>query len=263
MRKNALLYSLVLPAIIWVSCRPAVVPDDYVPTHSTAVLSGILDSIAHDSVALRRFCADWNRIVPNRDAYIQQNDTIAALYAVFEAYFMEKRLDKSFDQYRRFSKWYYLEKTNAYLLIPREIRYDVQEIKDTVYEYPTLKLDTLRHFRPLLTGIKARCLYLTPEFAEALNTYLGYNDPDLKNAWIISTEDRVLYNKYMRFNLRKMHLSRVIGLSYSEKLVYVCLNPSLDAAHLHFSAMGGGSAALFKKTQDGWIFQREDATWVE
>jgi hypothetical protein len=263
MRNNTLLCSLVLSAIIWASCRPAVVPDDYVPVHSTAVLTGILDSIVHDSVALRRFCEDWNRILPNRDAYIQQNDTIAALYAVFEAYFMEKRLDTSFDQYRRFSKWYYLEKTDAYLLIPRKLRYDVQEIRDTVYEYPALQLDTLHHFRPPMTGIKARCLYLTPEFAEALNTYLGYNDPDLKKTWITSSEDSVLYNKYMHFNTRKRHLSRVIGLNYPEKLAYVCLNPSLNVAHLHFSAMGGGSAALFKKTQDRWVFQREDATWVE
>jgi hypothetical protein len=245
-------------------CQPKVVQDDYVPALNVAALLDTLHTLAPDSIALRQFFNNWNRdIPPNKPAYICQNDTIQTLYDVFEAYFKEKAIDSSRRNISGGSKWHYLLHTDRYVLIPKFLFYAVVDLQDSLYEYPGAIMDTLAYFRPPIRGFENRCLYATPELSEALNTFLGHNDPDLRGKLFISEGDTALHQKYLRYQQRKIQVSKAIALYPKGKLDYLYLHPSLQKAQVHLQYMGSGSVATFVRSNEGWMFCSKHDTWIE
>lgn len=174
---NRLLILLSVVIVLITSCKKhsVKVKDDYVPKFTSSQLQYRLESSyaigAIDSLIV--FLKNWNTLVPaSSDEYINQNDTIRNIYALFS------------DLYKPYSFGSLGTKTpykigNEYVLIPCEIEYNVVSIdtfkilsKDySLYE--DYKSYLLQSFRPVTIVEPKKQLFLTKEYKEALNFFLG------------------------------------------------------------------------------------------
>lgn len=237
-------------------------PDDYAPQFTSEQIVGTLDSIVQDSLSVRELCHSWNATRPNAPEYIAQNDTIAAVYAVYAAFWKEKSIDFRFGQVRRESRSYALGKTDRYIPISGKIAYAVLERLSPAQEnWP--HLDTLRHFRPPLPLMASRVLYMTPERAAALNAFLGYDDPVLKNVLWVSDEDTLTYRLLDMYRCRRWQIGRVIALGLEPRVFCILLAKDLRLAHVHLNYFGGGAVAIFEQKNGAWQFIGKQDTWVE
>ncbi len=160
-----------------------VVQDHYSPGYSSQQLQETLSLYykqdSKDSV--NNFLIKWHQeIMCSSKDFVNQNDTLENIFLVFTDLYKPFRFgDYNTDNY--------FEGKNNYIVIQNEIKYDVvsdglyQRLiynssegypNDTAYEFykPAHKL---LNFRPQLSFDSVKCLYLTAEYKQAINDFLG------------------------------------------------------------------------------------------
>jgi hypothetical protein len=175
--KRLLFFGLII-LIVNYSCslihnKP--IKDDYVPKFSASQLQSKLDEafISKSKDGLIEFLKDWNHLIPASNInYIKQNDTILNIYSIFS------------DLYRPYSFGNSGTETpykiaDEYILIPGEIEYNVVSVDSfkiltqNYNLYKDYKSHLLTNFRPTTTIDPKKRLFLTKEYKEALNSFLG------------------------------------------------------------------------------------------
>lgn len=245
-------FAALLPA-----CRQPVA-DTYTPAHSSAqLLDGLLQT-GEDSLKLAAFFARWNEAVPpNNEAFIRQNDTIEAIYGVYSAFC----LDSTIRQQKR--GWHYRARhSNCFLAHPGVLYYKVSALPDSISGNLNIR-DSLTAFRPPIAQYVKRNLYLTAALREALNTYSGWNDPQIKRVMFIPPKDTALAQKWARYEQRRQALRQVMVWHSNPELDLLALSGNLQIAHLHLGYMGSGSYLRFIHQNGRWHYRGQYDTWIE
>jgi len=121
--------------------------------------------------SLEEIFLEWNnKIIPNTDDFINQNDTINALFKVYKEFY--NPLDMS-----KLGSWEWGNKLNLnskYVVIKNRIYYIVLP-SDSLdgYDWQTLKTDSIENFRPPVNLEKNKVLYLTAEYENFIYNFLG------------------------------------------------------------------------------------------
>jgi len=187
---------LFIVTVLLVSCSQKIITDDYVQKYTSKQLLDNLEKFyelnSHDSLML--FLSEWHALIPSSKAeYINYNDTISNLYQIF------KELYKPF-KFGNFNADNYFENINEYIVIQGDIEYAVYSDKDyqiylayTTDGFPNdslrnkFKLKKLLGFRPIINFDSIKYLYLTSEYKEALNSFLGTEHSELGAGDIMNT----------------------------------------------------------------------------
>lgn len=155
------------------------VDDTYKPAYTVTQLNDKLElSFKQEQPdSFYDFFSNWNRIVqPNFDNFINQNDTINAVFNVY------RELYKPFDLLK-LGEWDVGNKLNSkskYVVVQNKIFYSVlpnDNFDDFVWK--NSKRDSIANFRPPINLDENKVLYLTDEYAKAINIFLGTESTEL------------------------------------------------------------------------------------
>lgn len=249
--------------------QSAVVADNYESAYSAEVLNDNLETAfkQNSADALRSFFIKWNeQVKPNTAEFIEQNDTIEAVFSIYKEFY--KPLDLL-----KLGSWEWGNKLNSnckYVVVQNKIFYSVipsDNIEDS--DGQTLYRDSLINFRPPLNLDSKKVLYLTVEYDKSLNKFLGRKSTEIGTPNIMNPSRPVGESK-KRYEMIRPFIPVLHGhwggYWHSEThpdVSNIVLNNSLTKARVNFRVgYEGGEATLEKKGKE-WIIKKSEATWIE
>jgi hypothetical protein len=243
--------------------------DDYIPVFSDSVLLGSLEQAYTENLpdTLQQFFINWNeQIKPNTIEFIEQNETIKA---VFESY---KEFYKPFDLLQ-LGKWEWGNKLNSnckYVAVQNKIFYSVISSENfDGADSETLYEDSIVNFRPPLLINKSKILYLTDEYNTSLNYFLGTESTELGNQNIMSPsrqkgESKKRYEMIRPFiPILHGHWGGYWHVESHPEVFTITFNKDLSLAIFDFRVGYQGGKAILTKDSNGWKIKESKATWIE
>jgi len=221
----------------------------------------------NDSIALDNFFKEWNRNSrPNKNVFINQNDTIKALYEVFKTFYKPTNPT----ELGNWEDFHLTEDCLKYVIIQNRIEYFVNYIENRYeltgeYNIP----DTIKNFKPITTFNSNRILYLTEDYRSALEQFLGNNSSEvgegnLMNPSIPQEESNKRYKFLKKFiHILPGHWGGYWHLETHPEIYGIVLNPELDEANIMFRYGYQGGKAKLIKTDEKWEFKYSKETWIE
>lgn len=210
---------------------------------------------------------DWNRIIkPNTIDFINQSETIYAVYNVFKEFYKPHELLKLGD-------WEWGNDLNAnckYVVIQNKIFYSVSPtfyLKNFDWEKSTI--DSIDNFRPPINLDANEVLYLTNDYADAINQFLAaesktFGEGSSKNPARTEGESQ------RRYEILRSHIPILRGhwggywhLETHPEIRIIIFNKTLNKAKIYFRVGYQGGEATLKKRDNGWTIMNSKATWIE
>ena len=243
--------------------------DGYQPAYSVVVLSEKLRVAykMHSDDSLRRFFSDWNQLVPsNTKQFIEQNDTIQAVFDVFRACYKPLDLLKLGD-------WEWGNKLNSgarYVVVQNKIGYGVVRV-DSLFDiaWPRIPLDSVVNFRPPVDLDAGKVLFLTAEYIKALNGFLGSESTELGDPDIMSPS-RAAGESEKRYDFIRPYIPILHGhwggywhLATHPSIGEILFNRTLTEARVAFRVGYQGGSAKMVRGADGWKIKESRSTWIE
>lgn len=224
---------------------------------------------------LEQILADWNQTIPpNTAEFIQHNDTIKA---VFEVY---KEIYKPYDL-QNLGNWEFgnrLNKNSEYIVIQNKIEFSISN-KD---EFSFLVedgfddlgksisfSDSITNFRPPVSLDRRRILYLTKEYKEALNQFLGRESTELGSPNLMTPsqpkEDSDKRYRFIRpyIPILHGHWGGYWHLETHPMISEVIFNETMSLATVMYRVGYQGGMAILEKKGNKWKIKKADATWIE
>jgi len=150
-----------------------VVEDIYKPVHAAdQILEDLEFAYMHmEPVLVENFFSEWQKnIKPNSVAFINQNETLVAVYNVFDTFFKPNDLMK-------IGSWACVDDINLnceYIVIQNQIVYSIVKSNNiNEVDWKISKKNLISNFRPRITSESKNVLYLTDEYEESINDFLG------------------------------------------------------------------------------------------
>lgn len=269
--KVKLVIFLLMPILLGCISAPKrmAVIDTYFPAKSKKEITSTLEAIYHiaDSTAkidsLDQFFKRWNSsIPPNKTVFVNQNDTIKAVFQVFRV------LYKPFDLLK-LGGWEWGNKLNAnakYAAIQNKIYYSILATDDL--NGANNNVDSILNFRPVTNIPEIQVVYLTTEFREALYNFLGSDESELGEGNIMNPS-QPKGESQRRYQLLRPFIPILHGhntgwnIGTSPTIESIKFNKSLTLAKVQFIVGYEGGEAIVKKVGNEWIIASSKATWIE
>ncbi len=210
---------------------------------------------------------DWNRRVkPNVDDFINQNDTINAVFNVYKEFYKPLDLLKLGD-------WEWGNDLNAkckYVVIQNKIFYTVL-LSDNFddFDREKSKKDSIENFRPPINMDKNRVLYLTKDYADAINGFLGTESTKISEGNIMSPS-QLKEEGERRYEILRPYIPILHGhwggywhLATHPRISIIIFNKTLTRAKIDFRVGYQGGEATLEKNGSSWIIKESKATWIE
>ncbi len=260
------------------SCHNAIesnslIKDSYSLRYSKEQLYRKLDTISTVNASaekmniLTAFLKEWHVTVPpNSDSFINQNDTIKAVYSVFNSIFNTDSLFKLGD--------WEIKNTNKmkfqYVVLPNKIIYSVSN-KDSINLNTTFRVGkNITDFRPYLTNIDtSKILYLLPEYHYAIENFLGIDtqsaqrnfntDPMPSNGPMF--ERAALFKPYIQ--IAHAHTLGFWILETFPIIEHIMFNKNLTQAKVTYRVRYEGGQALLSKSGNSWVIKKAETTLIE
>ncbi len=249
--------------------KPTIVTDSYEPTYSTTILKDKLE-IAFKQIStdtLGHIFLEWNeKIKPNTTEFIEQNDTIKAVFDVYKEFYKPLDLLKLGD-------WEWGNNLNSnckYVAVQNKIFYAVM-LPDSFddFSWNTSHKDSINNFRPPLNIDNKRILYLTTEYEKALNQFLGTEStemgtPNIMNPSRSDGESEKRFEKIRPFiPVLHGHWGGYWHLETHPVVGYILLDKTLTKAKIDFRVGYQGGETILEKQGNKWIIKKSNATWIE
>jgi hypothetical protein len=263
---------LVLLTGVFYSCMGQVKVDfePHVPKHSLNVLTLRLEGLYknQDTLGLISFFKDWAKDVePNEIKYINQNNRIKTVYDIYKAFYKPSSPFKLGDWEAFHTPKHSLE----YFVIQNRIFYSILPDNDfDSFNWKTHKIDSINNFKPNLDNLgQERILYLTSEYRNALNKFLGsqYKDMGTENVMSPELPKGESKNRY-RFIKNYIHIlpghwGNYWHLETHPDVEVIVINKELTKAEIHFRYGYQGGTTVLEKRDGEWIIKSSKATWIE
>jgi len=258
-----LLIAIIFFGIISCSTSPKAsdlkkVEDIYKPVYSAEEITNDLEFALNkrESVLIENIFAEWQRTVkPNSIEFINQNDTIAAIYEVFNSFYKPNDIQKLGD-------WEIFKDLNSnckYVVIRNKIQYSILNVnRITHVDWINSKRILFSNFRPPLNSVGSNVLYLTDEYEESISDFLGYET-------LLAKSEKGKSSEYSDERQRKYALLKdyiPVVLEQKENFWHLAtypyvnrifLNKSLTKAKIDFSVGSEFGIAILKKEGENWI----------
>ncbi|HEY8898221.1 MAG TPA: hypothetical protein VIM79_25515, partial [Niastella sp.] len=213
---------------------------------------------------LGQFFADWNtNVPPNSKKFIEQNDTINALFDAYKAFYQPLDLLKLGD-------WEWGNELNAgskYVVINNTISYMVTNSFEH-FDWQNPNMREIGDFRPPTTIDSKKVLYLTPEYDSTLRQFLGTESTEAGEPNIMNPA-RPKGESEKRYKTLRPYIPILHGhwngwhLNTHPSVSYLLLNKDLTQAHINFRVGYQGGEATLKKDGNSWTIKESKATWIE
>jgi hypothetical protein len=249
--------------------QPTFVADNYEPVYSTKILSDKLE-IAFKQIStdtLGQIFLEWNKNVkPNTTEFIEQNDTIKAVFDVYKEFYKPLDLLKLGD-------WEWGNDLNSnckYVVVQNKIFYAVMS-PDSFddFSWRTSHKDSINNFRPPLNIDSKKVLYLTTEYDKALNQFLGTESTEMGTPNIMNPS-RPEGESEKRYEIIRPFIPVLHGhwggywhLETHPDVGVILLDKTLTKAKIDFRVGYQGGEATLEKQGNKWIIKKSKATWVE
>jgi hypothetical protein len=239
----------------------------YVPVYSVSELTEKLElsfkKLPADS--LNSFFEEWNMSIrANTQEYINQNDTIKAVFEVYTEFYRPFDLLKLGD-------WEWGNNLNAgskYIAVQNKIFYSCTEDFEK-FNWNDIVKDSIINFRPPLTIAPEKILYLTSEYEEAITVFLGTESKPLGDENIMNPS-RPAGESEKRFNLIRNYIPVLHGhwggywhLSTHPETGTIIFNKNFTKAKIFFRVGYQGGEAILEKQDEKWKIKTSKATWIE
>ncbi len=237
-----------------------VVEDSYQPVHTAQQLTEDLEfAYKHmEPVLIDNFFSEWQKNVkPNSVEFINQNETIAAIYNVFDTFYKPNDLLK-------IGSWACVDDINLnceYIVIQNQIVYSIvnsNNINEVDLNFS--KKNLISNFRPQITSESKNVLYLTDEYEESINDFLGKESMD-------PAQGDTLQSSQNQSNKRKIELlkqyipilhdywGRIWQLETYPYVNRIIFNKSITKARVEFYVGFQSGQALLEKKGNKWIIR--------
>jgi len=263
---------ILLTGLQFYSCKgqDKVEFESHKPKYSTNELISKLDSAYknQDSSSLIEFFNNWNLdLQPNDNKYTDQNKIIKSVYDIYRTFYIPSSPFNLGD----WESFHIPENSLEYFVIQNKIFYSVLPGNDfEKFHWKTHKIDSINNFKPRLEHLgQNRILYLTTEYNNALNGFLGSKYKELGTDNIMSPSLPEGESE-KRYRLLKNHIHILHGhwggywhLETHPDISVIIINSELNKAIIHFRyGYQGGETVLLKENGD-WIIKSSKATWIE
>lgn len=219
---------------------------------------------------LEQFFKDWNESVfPNTVEFIQQNDTVEAIYEVYKLFYEPLDLTK-LGNWEELSK--NLNSNCKYVAVQNKIIYGVvediisSELPSYYYSLHSA-YDTINDFRPSINMAKEQVLYLLPEYEEALNIFMrteSIGKESTEYNWG-NYEDILKRYEFIRpyIPILRGHWGLYWHLATHPQIHQIVFNKPLNKAIIYFRVGYQGGEVILKKQANQWTIIESRVTWIE
>jgi hypothetical protein len=264
--------SKILLVILFCSCsgHGEIKFEPHEPEYTTNELILKLDSAYRhqDSSELIGFFNEWILNVKSNDKkYVTQKKSIESVYDIYGAFYIPS---SPFN----LGAWeaFHIPKNNLeYFVIQNKIFYSVLPDNDfEKFHWETNRIDSINNFKPRIEHLgENRILYLTTEYNNALNGFLGSNYRELGKDNIMSPSLPVGESE-KRYRFLKKYIHILHGhwggywhLETHPKVSMIVINNELSKAEIHFRYGYQGGETLLEKENGEWVIKSSKATWIE
>lgn len=263
------LLSMLMTLGCQLSQTQTAVLDTYTPSNTASELTSKLKAIyqivdgMERTDSFDRFFARWNKSIPPcEEPFINQDDTLNAVFQVFEV------LYKPFDLLA-LGKWEWGNELNAnakYAAIQNKIDYMISTTDDL--NGATGVTHSIGSFRPHTVLDPRRVLYLTKEFSEALYSFLGTEETAM-GVGNIMNPSRPAGESQNRYRILRQYVPILHGhnsgwnIATSPTVTSMTFNRSLTSAIVQFTVGYEGGEATLKKVGEEWAIVSSEATWIQ
>lgn len=248
-----------------ISCGPAPkesnlkkVEDSYKPVHSAEQITEDLEFAFYkrEPVLIENIFAEWQKTVtPNTVEFINQNDTIAAIFEVFNLFYKPNDI-------HRLGVWEFYNDLNSnckYILVQNKIQYSIlNSNKINKVDCINSRISLLNNFRPPLASVGMNILYQTDEYEESFIDFLGY--AALREIKEIGISSEISDETQTKYELLKDYIPVYIGqkenIYHFETYPYVnriFFNKSITKAKIDFIVGAQSRIAILKKKGRNWV----------
>ncbi len=237
-----------------------VIEDTYRPTLSSKKITEYLDFAYKGKTwdLLDNIFVEWHQNVgSNSVEFINQNDTISAIFEIFNTFYKP-------NEFLKFGSWEHPNTVKSkYIVIQNTILYSILKSKniDKVNGINSRRT-LLSNFRPPISSGNNNILYLTEEYAESFNIFLR---PEAKPAGEIeegepsgyrvkSQRKAELLKSYIPVNYD--YLEHYWHLETHPYINVIFFNKSLTKAKIDFYVGQLGGEAILEKKENGWFIKQ-------
>jgi hypothetical protein len=217
--------------------------------------------------SIEQIFVDWNNTVKsNSDEFIHQNDTINAVFDIYKTFY--KPLDLL-----KLGNWEWGNNLNLkckYVVVQNKIFYSIlltENLDD--FDWQKSRKDSIENFRPPINLNKNKVLYLTNEYAESINKFLGTESTKLGQGNIMDPS-RPQGESEKRYEILRPFIPILHGhwggywhLETHPDISIIIFNKTLTKAKINFRVGYQGGEAVLEKKGDDWIIKESKATWIE
>lgn len=243
--------------------------DTYKPIFTDSIINYKLEfAFKHNSQdTLRQLFADWNQMIkPNSKDFIEQNDTIKAVFDSYKVFYKPLDLLKLGD-------WEWGNDLNSnckYVAVQNKIFYAVVSSDNfDDFNWDTSHKDSIINFRPPLQIASNKVLYLTTEYEKSINYFLGTEStemgtPDIMNPSRPEGESKKRYEMIRPFiPILHGHWGGYWHLKTHPVVYIILFNSDLTIAKFDFRVGYQGGEATLTKGSNAWIIKESKVTWIE
>lgn len=234
------------------------VEDSYKPVHPAEQITEDLEIAFYkkDPILIENIFAEWKKTVtPNTVEFINQNDTIAAIFEVFNLFYKPNDI-------HLLGVWEFDNDLNSnckYILVQNKIFYSIlNSNKINKVDWIKSRKSLLSNFRPPLTSDSINILYQTDEYEESFIDFLAYAAPRVieeKGKYLeISDETQAKYEllkDYIPLRIgQKENIWHFETYPYVNRILF---NKSITKAKIDFSVGSQFGMASLQKKGRNWI----------
>ena len=213
------------------------------------------------------FFTNWNkRVNPNSINDINQNETVKAIFDIYKTLYKPSGLLELGD-------WEWGNSLNSgskYVVIQNKISYCVLPHNDIEEDdVDNQEFNSISNFRPPVDLKSGNVLYLTDEYEEALNIFLGSQSTELGDGGIMNpsmpsgeSEKRYLFLRQY-IPILHGHWGGYWHIETHPHIYTITFNKKLNKARAFFRVGYMGGEATLEKVGINWRIKESKATWIE
>jgi len=227
------------------------------------ILAALINAYEKNSAdSLKLILDSWSRENQSKSSVSLIDDTHRDVYKIYQEFYTPLDLSRIGD-----SEWGPgIYQDVGYVIIQNHIFFDYNYDAEV---YNVEETDTIWDFRPEITFDNVKTLYLTDNYAIAINEFLGTEFNPLGTGGVMNPASPT-EESWVRWQFLNQFIYIVPGhwggywhIETHPEAHVIHFNPQRTKARLHFRLIYQGGEAEFQKSGNTWQMVSSKLTWIE